>query len=244
MNRNLILGLMAVALTFAVVPSVWANPVELKNIYAQVEAVPLGAGEVYISARPDHSSYVKESTGWGSVSAMKATLENNGSDADGASMYEAVVQAKPSEGYEFVCYSYEPEFSNGIFLAADIYREASSTNGDTRQWTYATEAMGVNGTGAIVNVVSPLRDDGNSDNPGKDKLFNEGTWSDTPDRYIYAVFRKIGDTYPILDELLPVEEITAGMKGEDNRMYNTAGMSVNGDYKGIVIRNGRKYIRK
>ena len=243
MNRIFTRRLMAVALTFAAVQSVLANPVELKNIYAQVEAVPLGAGEVYISARPDHSSYVKESTGWGSVSAMKATLENNGSDVDGASMYEAVVQAKPAEGYEFVCYSYEAEFGNGIFLAADIYREASSTNADSRQWTYATEAMGVNGTGAIVNVVSPLRDDGNSDNPGKDKLFSEGTWSDTPDRYIYAIFRKIGDTCPMLDELLPVEETVADVKDEDNRMYNTAGLFVSDDYKGIVIRNGRKYIR-
>lgn len=244
MNRIFTRRLMAIALTAVFVQSAWANPIELKNIYAQVESVPLGAGEVYITARPDHSSYVKESTGWGSVSSMKATVENNGSDVDGASMYEAVVQAKPAEGYEFVCYSYESEFENGIFLAADIYREASSTNADTRTWTYATEANGVNGTGAIINIVAPLRSDGNSDNPGKDNLFKDGTWSETPDRYIYAIFRKIGSTYPILDELLPVEEITADVKDENNRVYNTAGQLVGDDYKGIVIKNGRKYIRK
>lgn len=244
MNRIFTRGLVALALVMTAVQSAWTNPVELKNLYVQVEAVPLGAGEVYVASRPDHSSYVKESTGWGSVSSMKATVENNGSDVDGASMYEAVVQAKPAEGYEFVCYSYEPEFDNGIFLAADIYREASSTDADTRQWTYATEAMGVNGTGAIVNVVSPLRNDGNSDAPGKDKLFSEGTWSDTPDRYIYAIFRKTGDTYPMLDELLPVEMIAAGRKNRDGRAYDTAGRPVGDGYKGLVIVNGRKYIRR
>lgn len=221
-----------------------AVTVEIKNIYAQVEAVPSCAGEVYISARPDQSSYVKETSGWGSVSTVKATLERNGDDPDGASMYEAIVQARPAEGYEFVCYSYEPAFPNSIFFAADIYREASSTNADTRQWSYATEAMGVNGTGAIINVTSPLRNDGNNENPGKDKLFGEGTWSETPDRYIYAVFRRKGDTYPILDELLPVEEIIMNDRPENGKIYDIYGRLVGDDYKGIVIKNGRKYIRK
>jgi hypothetical protein len=244
MNKTFTRKLLASALMIFAFQSAGAVTVEIKNIYAQVEAVPSGAGEVYISARPDQSSYVKETSGWGSVSTVKATLERNGDDPDGASMYEAIVQAKPAEGYEFVCYSYEPEFPNGIFLAADIYREASSTDGDTRQWSYATEAMGVNGTGAIINVTSPLRNDGNTDNPGKDKLFNEGTWSETPDRYIYAVFRKKGDAYPILDELLPVGEIIMNNRPENGKVYDTSGRLVGDDYKGIVIKNGRKYIRK
>lgn len=244
MNISITRKLLVFAILSCIAQSASAVAIELKNIYAQVEAVPSEAGQVYISTRSDQVSYMKESTGWGSVSSMKATLERNGDDPDGATMYETIVKARPAEGYEFVCYSYEPSFNDGIFLAADIYREASSTNGDTRTWTYATAPMGVNGTGAIVNVTSPLRNDGNTDNPGKDKLLKEGIWSATPDRYIYAIFRKVGESYPMLDELLPVDRIVVTPKIENNKVYNTAGQVVVDDYKGIVIINGKKYLRK
>lgn len=231
-------------LAFLCVQSALGVTVELKNIYAEIESVPSGAGEVYISMRPDHSSYMKESTGWGSVSSFKGTVERNGDDADGATLYEAVVQSRAAEGYEFVCYSYESDEPGDIFLAADVVKEASSFDSGTRRWSYATLPMGVNSTGAIINVTTPLRNDGTTDSPGKDRLFGEGTWSDTPDRRIYAIFRPVGDAYPMLDELLPVETITAENKPQSYRAYSITGQSVDESYKGMVIINGKKYLRK
>ena len=224
--------------------SATATPVNIKNIYVRAEAYPAGAGEVYVTTRAKDNSYVKEKAQWGEFAEMKATLEQNGEDCDGSGMYEAYVSARPAEGYEFLCYSYEQESFGGIFLTQDIYKEASTEDSETRAWSAATLAMGVNGKGALINV-NCLREDGTTDNPGRDNLFNS-TWSETPDRYVYAIFRRIGDEYPCLDEPLPVEEITMDSEssGKCRDKYNLAGEKVSDSYKGIVIVNGRKVLRR
>ncbi len=220
-----------------------ASPVNIKNIYVQVVTVPSGAGEVYVTTKSDQTRYIKEAATWGETSSMKATLEQNGEDPDGSGMYEAIVKARAAEGYEFLCYSYESESFGDIFLTQDIYKEASTTSSDTRVFTPAILPMGVNGTGAIINV-NCLRVDGNSDDPGRDNLYNNGTWSENPDKVVYAIFRKIGDVYPCLDEPLPVEEITIDEKPYDGRIYNLNGQIVDETYKGIVIQNGKKILKR
>lgn len=222
----------------------YSAPTNIKNIYVRVEAYPTGAGEVYVTTCDKDKNYIREAATWGDVAEMKATLQENGSDADGSGVYEAYVSARPADGYEFLCYSYEYEEFGDIFLTQDIYKEASTENSDTRQWSPALLPMGINGKGALINV-NCLRSDGNTDNPGRDNLFNS-TWSETPDKYVYAVFRRIGDEYPCLDEPLPVEEIE--MDDTDvKRMhftYNLQGQRVGEDAKGIVIINGRKELRR
>lgn len=222
-----------------------AAPVNQKNIYLAVEAYPSAAGVVYVDVKPADKKYSKDQTGWGAVASVKATLQQNGSDANELGMYEAVVSAKANDDYEFVCYSYEC-YSNDrpVYLKPDILLEASGFDSETRTFTEATNAMGVNGTGAILNVYTGNRNDPNSDGMSRDDLFASDNWSESPDITVYAIFRKKGDLYPTIDFELDVEELECEPPTLDGKAYNLQGIQVGSDYKGIVIMNGKKFLRK
>lgn len=245
MKRNLFRIAMLTLFWTVAVHNANAAPVNQKNIYLAVEAYPSAAGVVYVDVKPADKNYVKDKTGWGAVSSMKATLQQNGSDINELGMYEAVVSAKANEDYEFVCYSYEC-YSNDrpIYLKPDIMVEASSFDSESRSFTEATNAMGVNGTGAILNVYTGNRVDPNSDGITRDNLFASDNWSETPDITVYAIFRKKGDKYPTIDIELDVEELECEPQKFNGKVYNLQGAQVNDDYNGIVIINGRKYLRK
>lgn len=245
MKRNYFRIALLVLLYMAAVHCANAAPVNQKNIYLAVEAFPSAAGVVYADVKPADSKYAKDKTGWGAVSTVKATLQQNGDDCNGLSMYEAVVSAKANEGYEFVCYSYET-YSNdrAIYLRPDIMVEASGFDSGSRTFTEATNAMGVNGTGAILNVYTGNRNDPNSDGISRDDLFASDNWSETPDLTVYAIFRKKGDLYPMIDLELDVEELECEPPTLDGKAYNLQGIEVGEDYKGIVIVNGKKIIRR
>lgn len=238
------IALLAV-LTMAAVHRANAAPINQKNVYLSVVAYPSAAGVVYADVKPADQNYAKDKTGWGAVSTVKATLQQNGDDCNGLSMYEAVVSAKANEGYEFVCYSYET-YSNdrAIYLRPDIMVEASGFDSGSRTFTEATNAMGVNGTGAILNVYTGNRNDPNSDGISRDDLFASDNWSESPDITVYAIFRKKGDYYPMIDIELDVEEVECEPQKPDGKAYNLQGMQVGDDYKGIVIMNGKKFLRK
>ena len=234
-----------VVLNMAAVHRANAAPVNQKNIYLSVEAFPSAAGVVYADVKPADSKYAKDKTGWGAVSSVKATLQQNGSDTNDLGMYEAVVSAKANDDYEFVCYSYERYTNdNPIYLKPDILLEASGFDSESRTFTEATNAMGVNGTGAILNVYTGNRNDPNSDGISRDDLFASDDWSESPDITVYAIFRRKGDIYPMIDLELDVEALECEPQQPDGKAYNLQGMQVNEDYKGIVIMNGKKFLRK
>ena len=245
MKRTIFRIAMLALLCVAAVHRANAAPVNQKNIYLAVEAYPGVAGVVYADVKPADKNYAKDKTGWGAVASVKATLQQNGEDANGLGMYEAVVSAKANEGYEFVCYSYEC-YSNdrAIYLKPDILIEASSFDSGSRTFTEATNAMGVNGTGAILNVYTGNRSDPNSDGISRDNLFASDDWSEVPDLTVYAIFRKKGDLYPTIDLELDVEEVECEPQRLNGKAYNLQGMEVGDDYKGIVIINGFKFLRK
>jgi hypothetical protein len=236
---------MLTLLYVATLHGVNAAPVNQKNIFLAVEAYPGVAGVVYADVKPDDQNYAKDKTGWGTVSSVKATLQQNGVDANELGMYEAVISAKANEDYEFVCYSYEC-YSNDrpIYLKPDIMIEASGFDPESRTFTEATNAMGVNGTGAILNVYTGNRNDPNSDGISRDNLFASDNWSESPDITVYAIFRKKGDLYPTIDLELDVEELECEPQKLNGKAYNLQGIQVNEDYKGIVIINGKKFLRK
>lgn len=222
-----------------------AAPINQKNIYLAVEAYPRAAGVVYADVKPADMNYAKDKTGWGAVSSVKATLQQNGSDANELGMYEAVVSAKANEGYEFVCYSYECYTNDRpIYLKPDIMIEASGFDSENRTFTEATNAMGVNGTGAILNVYTGNRNDPNTDGISREDLFASDNWSESPDITVYAIFRKKGDLYPTIDLELDVEELECEPQKNNGKAYSLQGTQVNEDYKGIVIMNGKKFLRK
>lgn len=232
----------------AIGQSVFAIPFNQKNLHVSVVSYPAGAGIVYADVKPADKNYVKEQSGWGETSTFKATLQQNGSDCYEQGMYEAVVSAKANDGYEFVCYSYEYyPGSKSIYLKPDLYLEASNFDENTRTYTEATNALGVNGTGAILNVYTGGREDPNDQTITRDNLFASDNWSAEPDIVVNAIFRKIGDKYPIIDYELGIEDIEFDHQAReefDNRLYNLQGMIVDENYKGIVIRNGKKYLNK
>ena len=245
MNKIFFRIALLVPLFVAAVHSANAAPVNQKNIYLAVEACPSAAGVVYADVKPADKKYAKDQTGWGAVSSLKATLEQNGSDANELGMYEAVVSAKANEDYEFVCYSYEYyTYDRPIYLKPDILLEASSFDSEKRTFTAATNAMGVNGTGAILNVHTGNRQDPNSDGISRDNLFASDNWSESPDITVYAIFRKKGDMYPMVDVEVGVEELECEPQTLDGKAYNLQGIQVDEDYKGIVIKNGKKVLRK
>ena len=245
MKKNLYRIALLVPLFVTAVHHANATPVNQKNIYLAVEAYPSAAGMVYADVKPADTKYCKDKTGWGAVTSLKATLEQNGSDTNELGMYEAVVSAKANEDYEFVCYSYEYyTYDRPIYLKPDILLEASSFDSEKRTFTAATKAMGVNGTGAILNVYTGNRNDPNSDGITRDNLFASDNWSESPDITVYAIFRKEGDMYPMIDLELDVEELECEPQKLNGKAYNLQGSQVNEDYKGIVIINGKKFLRK
>lgn len=244
-ERNLFRIAMLAMLSLFSVHSANAAPVNQKNLYISVVAYPSAAGVVYADVKPADKNYAKDKTGWGLTSSVKATLQQNGSDTNELGMYEAVVSAKANEDYEFVCYSYECyTYNKPIYLKPDIMIEASGFDSESRSFTEATNAMGVNGTGAILNVYTGNRIDPNSDGITRDNLFASNNWSENPDITVYAIFRKKGDLYPTIDLELDVEELECEPLRLDGKAYNLQSIQVDEGYRGIVIINGRKYLRK
>ena len=245
MKRNILRFALLGVLYMAAVHSTHATPVNQKNIYLAVEAYPSAAGTVYADVKPADANYAKDKTGWGAVSSVKATLQQNGSDVNELGMYEAVVSAKANEDYEFVCYSYECYTNDrAIYLKPDIMIEASGYDSNTRTFTEATNAMGMNGTGAILNVYTGNRNDPNTDGISRDALFASDNWSDSPDITVYAIFRRKGDIYPMADMEVDVEEVECEAPKPDGKAYSLQGIQVDENYKGIVIINGKKVVIK
>lgn len=254
--NNIIKSITAIVLMLICCQTASAIAVNQKNLHLQIVAYPSGSGTVYADVKTTDHAFVKENSGWGETTTLKATLEQNGSDCNGWGMYEAMLKAEPAEGYEFVCYSYECyENPKAIYLVPDILVEASTWNADTRQFTPATLANGVFSKGAILNVNTAARNDGNSNDHSREELFRMDNWSPDPDLVVYAVFRKVGERYPTIDIELGIDDVvvsdddmsnpdTSGSSPHNGRTYNLQGMEVDAGYKGIVIRNGRKFINK
>lgn len=222
---------------------VFADPLNQKNLYVSVESYPSGAGMVYVDVCEKDQPFVKDKSGWGEVSMLKATLEQNGQDPSKTAMFEAVVSAKPSDDYEFVCYSYEPLADDkAVYIEEDLFVEATSADKDSRTFLPAFNALGVNGTGAILNVYSGVRQDGDIEDHSREELFNADNWSAVPDITVYAIFRRKGEFYPYLDVKSSIDEVAPGEQVMDGKKYNLKGQEVDNDYRGIVICNGKKYI--
>ena len=46
------------------------------------------------------------------------------------------------------------------------------------------------------------------------------------------------------DESAGVNEVKAATKADNGAIYNLAGQQVSKDYKGVVVKNGKKFIQK
>ncbi len=178
-----------------------------KNLYAEVTASPSGAGEVYLETATDEdASYIKDTSGdYGESAYLKVTLQNNGDEGEsggvtsGTPCYFVKVYAEPVDGYELAFYSNVVKES-GIYAPSDCYAVFNQTDSNGRTTSFTATGWGdiIN----INNVSKHSREDGTSaeDTPSRDEALNNGIWEETPDANIYAIFRKVGEELPKIDE--------------------------------------------
>ncbi|MDO5447641.1 MAG: hypothetical protein Q4F34_07685, partial [Prevotellaceae bacterium] len=213
-----------------------AAPTPIKNLYLYAQAYPSGAGTVYVAPKDKDKDYVKEqSAGFGETAILKYTTRENGGADDakaqggdcqqGVAMYEALISAKANDGYEFV--GLAPDAWNGTFTAKDVY--AVHTGDDGNSYKFSFDYTGIE-NGLAINANNPRHDNDGDDDSGKDEVgeagkgqpyvFSHGKWADTPDTYIYAIFRKKGEQTPKID--LNGEEtkapFIAAQANEDDRI--------------------------
>ncbi len=222
-----------------------------KNLYVEANAYPVGAGEVYLAAKnDDDAAYVKEqSDDYDGEAFLKIVLGENGTDntstgwQKGYGVYEIKAYGSAADDYELVCYSKEVR-EDGIYSPANAYviiHGASEAEGRTFDYN-------ATGEGDWINVNSPDHgQDGHSnDGPSRDECLASGTWSDTPDATVYAIFRKVGDELPKFVDTVEDAISTVAVDKADGRtaVYTISGRQAEKNSKGILIQKGKKVLVK
>ncbi len=227
-----------------------------KNLYVEAEIVPSEAGLIYLDSKNDEDRAVQKavSDDYDTTVFLKGTFGENGdatqwtgnegyqADASGnLGNYEANLIIEPAEGYEFVCVSNQIK-EDGAYEPSICYQSHTGTGtADFKfSWEYAMSGEVQN----LVNINSEAREvDGQSDGIGREGTFALDNWSETPDTKLYVIMRKVGETTP---------SFSAGATGinsvlrpvEDGRAYTISGQVATDATKGIIIKNGKKLIKK
>ena len=229
-----------------------------KNIYAVAEAVPTAAGSVYLAPKDDSDkAYVKEiSLDLGETAFIKVVLGENGSGDDGAldgyrgkiGTYEVLASVSATDGYEFVCFSSVDKSvdPNATYSYAECYKPFSGATQKDRVYDWALYADATAGNLINVNNVDHPQDGSSNDGDiSRDECLTNGAWSETPDSYIYAIFRVSGSEYPKLVEGV-AEGVNSVLAPADEKAptYTVSGQKATDATKGILIKDGKKYMNK
>ena len=179
---------------------------------------------------------------------MKCTIGENGNDIQRnkdedplAGLYMVWLYAEPEDGYELAGFSLVKK-EDGQYTKADLL---TSTWTDNANFTdpYAGDDE------FVVNVNCARTEDANSnDHDGDGEKAREAAraknnWSEEPDVTFYAVFVPEGTVLPDGESTGISSVVNNGVKVAPVR-YNLSGQRVEGQYKGIVIVNGRKQLLK
>ena len=236
-----------------------------KNLYAEVTAYPAGAGTVYLTSKTGDADYIAAaSEDYDETAFIKFTPGENGNDyqkcegfcadatgevgSGAAGMYEAVLYILPEDGYEFVCLANQIA-EDGIYYPAICYQSHTGENAQSYvfSWEFSTEE------GNLINVDNPAHisegdnhgPDANTGDPGgigQSGVFALGTWGETPDTKMYAIFRKIGDELPKFGVEAGIQHMNANA---DQTIYDITGIQLKSiTTAGIYIVNGKKVIIK
>ena len=234
-----------------------AGATPFKALYAEVEAVPSGAGVVYLNPKnaEDEAYVFDQSLDWDEVAYLMWVGGENSEGADypgctgGTGLYEVLVVAEPAAGYEVVCVA-DTVREDGIYTEADCYaviHGESAAAGFTFDFDYST----ITEMGVKINVNSTNHpQDGHSQDdgwPDRDEvLANFKSYvSDTPDTYVYVIFRKVGDELPkFVAGGADAIRAARAEAAKDGATFNVAGQQVVKAYKGVAIQDGRKVILK
>lgn len=235
--------------------SAFATP--FKNLYAVAETVPTAAGAVYLDTKDGtDKAYVKEiSTDYDVTANIKVVLGENGGGDDGAldgyrgkiGTYEVKAYVAPADGYEFVCFSSVDKSTdpNAVYTYAECYKPFTGATQQDRVYDWALYANASEGNLININNVDHL-EDGNNGEGGvsRDECLVNGAWSETPDSYIYAIFREVGKEYPkLVSEATAINQVVSP-GDEAAPAYTVSGQKATESTKGILIKDGKKYMNK
>ncbi|MBQ8047745.1 MAG: hypothetical protein IJ196_07470 [Prevotella sp.] len=228
------------------------NATPYKALYVEAYAEPTAGGKVYLSPKSqEDEGFVYDISDEEGESAFIKWVGGENSDGNDyqigctkqTGLYEVNVYAFPNDGYELVCYANTIK-DDGIYTEDDCYGLIHGENAQAG-WTFDFEYTG-NADKINVNNVNHPQDGHSSDGPTREEVFADFDQyvSETPDTYVYVIFRKIGDELPkfVQDGGDGIANVNASANN-DGVTYNVAGQQVT-NFKGIVVRNGKKYLVK
>ena len=236
-----------------VATSIDATP--YKALFVEAEAVPSGAGLVYIESKSaEDDDYIFDRSNESDETAyfMWVGGENsNGADYPGCTggigIFEVLIQAYPEDDYEVVCLANTIK-EDGNYTESDCYAVIHGQN-QALGWTFDFDYSAITEMGVKISVnnVEHPQDGHSEDGPSRDEVFADfmAYASETPDAHVYVIFRKKGDELPkFVSE--GGESVREAMMDADNNAatYTTSGQKVDQHYKGIVIRRGTKAIHR
>lgn len=197
-----------------------------KNLYVTAEVYPSGAGEIYLSPKESDKDFVKaQSEGFGEFVELKVSIGENGSqdqyvdhtgyvlDASGdLGMYEAVIEIHPAEGYEFVCLATEISPTDIYDPSMCLQRHTGDRSADYEFfWNYMTDGRNFINVNSADHEVDMTSDEAGEGEDAHTLCFQNFPFSETPDRQLFAIFRKIGEETPCFEDGLESD-----LKGDAN----------------------------
>lgn len=248
--------LMAVAMMAASASAV----TPFKNLYVEANAAPTGAGLVYlepknsdeyqwiydVSSEMGETAYIKmvfgENGGWEHVKGCNVPEEGN-TDENGN--YEVIVDTLPEQGYELVCLA-DKVLEDGIYGPDDCY---PSIDGDDSN-SYVVDFVWTGIDKVNCNNVNHFRDgtsenqETGSDRQSRQDCLDSGAFSDTPDTYIYAIFREVGADLPMFDPEKGTGIKNIAAEKVNKGCYTMTGQQLSAPVKGVNIVNGKKVVIK
>ena len=246
---TLIAGVMFVASANAVTP--------YKNLYVEANVYPTGSGYVYLDGKNDEDKkfIYEQSEDWGETAFIKYVGGENGGGGDavgcnaGMGVYEVAVSAEAEADYELVCYADKIK-EDGVYGKEDVYPVIKGTGEGQRSWNYEWE-----GKSEWINIncpddICPVTGNSNGDAEGcdgrkrQDCFEKTSLWNAKPDTYVYVIMRKVGDELPnFVEDETAIHGLTIDNKS-NGATYNLSGQQVGKDFKGVVIKDGKKIVNK
>lgn len=237
-----------------------ANATPYKNLHVEAEIYPAGSGLVYLDPTEVNENFVQEQSedyaekvtlkGTFGETANKTNMANRPTfvqDCTGdLSNYPVLLTIVPADGWEFVCVANEIS-ATGEYTPANCYITYEGTTIEDFVFSFDYKMREQN----PINANSALREEDSNaetnlsdyDIDRQNEAWNKGGWHETPDTKYYVIMRREGETTPSFSaESTGIINLRSD-KTADGKEYNVVGMPVNADVKGIVIKNGKKYVK-
>lgn len=221
-----------------------------KNLYVEAYANPTGAGTVYLEPKNgDDANYLVDcSDNMGESAFIKLVFAENGGGGDytigcnkGLGVFEVMVDALPEAGYELVCLA-DKVTDDGVYGPDDCYPSIEGDKENERTISFFWTGQD------IININVPKSEhdeDGTSanDTPSREDCAKDlSKFHETPDTYVYAIFREIGADLPMFDENKSTGIRSVNTAKSDKAYYSITGQQLSAPLKGINIINGRKVV--